>query len=243
MAEIISRCSLLAHLNMADMESLHSGLEMSDEQALVDAICSRSSLVRLRLVANNFNPVFLVYLSSKLWCLRHLQDLSIGGTSMVSTALSAFCQAVPHCPRLTRLRISHLPFLDMTDMKMLSGLLPKCKGLSEIILSQNKFDCNAVEMFAEILPLCSSLQDLSFASNKIGNDAVQDLVQVLPKCTSLLKLDLAHNCITQQGALTLKEKRDTFPHLGISIYANDVPFELVEELRWSMQLSPVLSVT
>mmetsp|Transcript_84728 Transcript_84728/g.274480 ORF Transcript_84728/g.274480 Transcript_84728/m.274480 type:complete len:663 (+) Transcript_84728:83-2071(+) len=82
----------------------------------------------------------------------------------------------------------------------LAEAIPRCSGLSELVLRENRIGDDGAEKLAAVISHCRRLQRLDLCSNEVGDRGAGSLAEALPCCGHLQALELARNGVGDGGA-------------------------------------------
>ena len=111
-------------------------------------------------------------------------DIFLNGSDKIAKALQI-------CRNLTRLELSCVQLHFRNTVQRLAAVLPGCRSLEYLSVSDNNLQDLEFEEISKALPSCPKLHTFNISNNLTMHDGISKLCGALPNCILLTDLDLS----------------------------------------------------
>lgn len=243
-------------------------LEINDERgynleyinSIINLISNQQNLICINLISFQFQDKFEKFFNLLTQC-QFLNNLILSNVLTSSYEFTKLANVLIQCPVLTHLDINScgiefefesLSKEDISEnIKILTGAIPQCKMLTNLIFSHNKLGPGGLLKFASMFSQCTNITSLDISQNNDPYDIV-DLVsfigvpswstslvhidlsengigrlgQVFSECSSLTSLDLSSNHICTTNIEESEDLQQVFKHctklVTLKLFANEI---------------------
>lgn len=100
---------------------------------------------------------------------------------------------------LKRLSLTHIKKLEEPQVSLLSQALKENKSITQLIISNNEIDAEAIKPLAEVLKVNNRLEILDLSHNELGEEGAKKIAEALESNKTLKKLNITCNGIGTNG--------------------------------------------